>query len=305
MKRFCVLLCGILLCAALSAVMWHAYEAAQEWETLTKSPSTQATPHTTAPPVMQSTTEPSVTEVPISPEEDQPTLVMQWVELPPFASQSGSLILVDSGYVGTQTVWCTLPATQKVAVAGEYRLQEQAYLAFYAMMQAYRGDALRVRYAAAQEDADVPPVCRGGAYASGLDVCLEGVDKQGQSVPFFSVSLGREWLYQHCTEYGFVACGEGVFGEEAGHFRYVGTPHAQSMDERGESLAAYLATLRCEHTDYESALVLESVRGGCRVFYVWQDALGRSGALLPQNARYEVSGDNRGGVVVTVWDENA
>ncbi len=296
MKRFAVFLCGVALCLTLTLVMWHAYDAAEEGVT-TLAPTTTTESSTTA--TTDSEAPPPIEE---PPPDDTPTLVMQWVDFAPFAAQNGNLILVDSGYVGTQTAWTALEAAYS---DHPYQMQTEAYRALCAMLDAYRGDRVRIQYAAAQSGTDCPPVCRGGVYASGLDVCLSGVDAQGQALPFYRLSDGKEWLYRHCIDYGFVACGEGVWGEEAGHFRYVGAPHAQNMAERGESLATYLANLRCTYFDYENALSFADGQAVYRIFYVLQDAVGKSGALLPQDAAYEISGDNRGGVIVTVREETA
>ena len=108
------------------------------------------------------------------------------------------------------------------------------------------------------------------------------------------------------ARYGFVlrypAGKEDVTGiaNEPWHFRYVGAPHAQIMEERGLVLEEYLALLRAE---YPAARPLEFSREGQHAsVYSVPAAPGKDTVLsLAEDRPFCVSGDNMDGFLVTVW----
>lgn len=82
--------------------------------------------------------------------------------------------------------------------------------------------------------------------------------------------------------------------QEPWHFRYVGAPHAQLMDQYGLCLEEYAGFLRTGPTTCR-------LPGGrcCQVFYVpCQGTLTQ--VQLPDGC-WQVSGDNADGFIVTVW----
>lgn len=83
---------------------------------------------------------------------------------------------------------------------------------------------------------------------------------------------------------------------EPWHFRYVGTPHAQIMTERGLCLEEYLELLR------EGGLRIAYRGGAVRIFRI---GCGKDGVTLPLAVRFTVSGDNDGGFLLTVREEIA
>lgn len=114
--------------------------------------------------------------------------------------------------------------------------------------------------------------------------------------------------------YGFIerypAGKEAVTGiaHEPWHFRYVGRPHASLIAERGLALEEYLELLD-GHATRETALVC---RDGAHAYAIWRVAAqdgpltevclgGRGETGRPDGAPmpHAVSGDNRGGFVVT------
>lgn len=95
---------------------------------------------------------------------------------------------------------------------------------------------------------------------------------------------------------------------EPWHFRYVGRPHASLIAERGLALEEYLELLD-GHATRETALVCQD---GAHAYAIWRVAAqdgpltevclgGRGGTGRPDGAPmpHAVSGDNRGGFVVT------
>lgn len=84
---------------------------------------------------------------------------------------------------------------------------------------------------------------------------------------------------------------------EPWHFRYVGTPHAQIMTERGLCLEEYLELLR-----RDGGLRIPYRGGFVRIFRI---ACSTQGVTLPLAVHFAVSGDNDGGFLLTVREEIA
>ena len=78
---------------------------------------------------------------------------------------------------------------------------------------------------------------------------------------------------------------------EPWHFRYVGAPHAQLMEQRGLCLEEYIALLG------EAPLACTLENG--RMVTVRRFAAGQP--LPPAQGLRQLSGDNAGGVIVTEW----
>ena len=107
-----------------------------------------------------------------------------------------------------------------------------------------------------------------------------------------------------CTAYGFIERyrrgKEELTGiaAEPWHFRYVGAPHAQLMEENGLCLEEYSAFIR-------SAPRSCTMPGGqtVRVFHV--PCAGETTELLLPDGCCQISGDNDGGFIVTAWGRSA
>ncbi len=89
---------------------------------------------------------------------------------------------------------------------------------------------------------------------------------------------------------------------EPWHFRYVGWPHSGFMTENGMTLEEYVQMLAAA-SDPAHPVVTKDRRTGVRneVFYVPAEAGERTRIALPENAVYQVSGDNDAGFIVTLW----
>ncbi|MFD0673536.1 M15 family metallopeptidase [Cohnella sp. GCM10027633] len=108
------------------------------------------------------------------------------------------------------------------------------------------------------------------------------------------------WLKKNAWKHGFILRYPKNKTEVTGiqyepwHFRYVGLPHSQIMHDRDFALEEYLDYLR----DRKS--IVATVDGErYKIAYV---PVGRDGATIrvPKDASYEISGDNREGIIVTV-----
>ncbi|MBY9078764.1 M15 family metallopeptidase [Paenibacillus sp. HN-1] len=108
-----------------------------------------------------------------------------------------------------------------------------------------------------------------------------------------------KWLEQHAWEYGFVlrypkdkAAITGI-QYEPWHFRYVGLPHSVIMRENDFTLEQYVEYLRENKT-------LESTVNGEKYEIAYYPVGKKTAIPVPANRRYEISGNNVDGVIVTV-----
>lgn len=116
----------------------------------------------------------------------------------------------------------------------------------------------------------------------------------------FSGSANAEWMAENCWKYGFVRryAEDKIevtgISNEAWHFRYVGLPHAAYMSENNLCLEEYLDYLK-ENTDPEHPLLISFGDGNASVYYTASSSVPRP------SHRFDVSGDNRGGWIITIY----
>lgn len=111
---------------------------------------------------------------------------------------------------------------------------------------------------------------------------------------------------RRASDYGFVeryqAGKEAVTGiaEEPWHFRYVGYPHAELMNQLGLALEEYLEFLKQYSAEHHFCYTTSHGQH-TELFYVPIDKENKVSFLLAGEQLFQVSGDNEQGCVVTVW----
>lgn len=121
------------------------------------------------------------------------------------------------------------------------------------------------------------------------------------------------WINNNCGQYGFILRyrenREDVTGYlyEPWHFRYVGIPHSQYIEDNDITFEEYMSLLH-KHTA-KNAVLMEDHDGiqWC-IYYVAADESGETDVPVPVNYSFEISGDNMvndstegyGGYIVTV-----
>ena len=113
------------------------------------------------------------------------------------------------------------------------------------------------------------------------------------------------WINNNCGEYGFILRyregRENITGYlfEPWHFRYVGYPHSEYIEDNDITFEEYMELLH-KHND-EDAILMEDHEGHkwC-IYYVEGDEYDTTNVPVPSNYEYEISGDNQGGFIVTV-----
>ncbi len=189
-----------------------------------------------------------------------------------------------------------------------YKLQESAIEALNAMMlknYEVTGDIIRItdayRTLSDQEGKATPP----GYSDHHTGYCF--------SIRYESDSSHLEadhWIYQNCHKYGFVV--RYPEGKEAWTgvedytycLRYVGVPHATYMYEHDLCMEEYLDLLKNTYNSSAQRLNIVAVAADGFVYETYYVAASGSEVTTidvpTSNYSYTVSGDNRGGFIVTV-----
>ncbi len=135
----------------------------------------------------------------------------------------------------------------------------------------------------------------------GFDIGL--ITSTGEVVPY--IQKCNEWMVSKAWEYGFIIRYPADKTEATGvpyaphHFRYVGKIHAAIMHEKGYCLEEYLDFLQ-SYTMENGGFSYSADNTTCTIYYVPADESGTTTVKLPKDTVYEVSGDNRGGFILTV-----
>ena len=117
-----------------------------------------------------------------------------------------------------------------------------------------------------------------------------------------------EWINANCYKYGFIvrytSSKEKITGfqNEPWHFRYVGIPHAYYMDANDLCLEEYIKLIG-EHPYEKQHLEFSDDKGNeYEVYFVKSDDGNEKTTVpVPTGVRYEISGNNIDGFIVTVY----
>jgi D-alanyl-D-alanine carboxypeptidase len=116
-----------------------------------------------------------------------------------------------------------------------------------------------------------------------------------------------EWLNKNCYKYGFVVRytkdKEAItkFKDEPWHFRYVGIPHAYYMNSNDLCLEEYIDLIRKHPYEGEHLEFSEGTNDYEVYFVPSDDGAENTTVPVPNGVRYEISGNNVDGFIVTVY----
>ncbi len=109
-----------------------------------------------------------------------------------------------------------------------------------------------------------------------------------------------KWIEKNAWKYGFILRypqdKTAITGiqYEPWHIRYVGFPHSAIMHEKNFALEEYLAFLRSEES--------LSVQYNGQTYQVFYFSTSEERTIqVPTNQKYEISGNNTDGVIVTIY----
>lgn len=145
-------------------------------------------------------------------------------------------------------------------------------------------------------------------YHVGTSLYVKVFDKDGDGITreLDALKGDYEWVMDHAHEYGFVMRYPenkteftGTVTDGQGHYRYVGVAHATLMKQKNLCFEEYLDYLQ-DFTYTGNHLTVSTAEGGFEIFYVPLMADGVTKVPVPNNFPYTISGDNDGGVIVTI-----
>lgn len=117
-----------------------------------------------------------------------------------------------------------------------------------------------------------------------------------------------EWINKNCWQYGFILRYPEDKTEiteiqyEAWHYRYVGVPHAFYMYTNGLCLEEYIDTVREHPYDGEHISFTDGNNNEYEVYFVASDDSSEMTYIpVPSDKKYEISGNNIDGFIVTVY----
>lgn len=184
-----------------------------------------------------------------------------------------------------------------VIVWTSYRTKERQ-TEVYNQYVAQNGEESASRYVAKPDESD---------HNTGLGVALR-VFRGGLSYQFSEVEDEYGWIKDNCTKYGFTERYPADKIEKTGldyttsfYLRYVGAPQAEIMKGNGFCLEEFLEFI----TEYEygkNHFKYTSLDGvAYELYYVkCEEGAEEIEVPVPEDCQYTVSGDNRGGFIVTV-----
>lgn len=128
-------------------------------------------------------------------------------------------------------------------------------------------------------------------------------DSEQNSIKYDGTDI-YEWINKNCYKYGFILrYPEGKeditgYSYEPWHFRYTGNAAAYYISENGLTLEEYIDLVK--QYSIENPLFIDA--GGEKkwyVYYVPANEEGETEVTVPKNSRYQISGDNFSGFIVT------
>ena len=116
------------------------------------------------------------------------------------------------------------------------------------------------------------------------------------------------WINANCFKYGFIVRYTEAkqrltkIQDEPWHFRYVGIPHAYYMDSKDLCLEEYIDLVREHPYDGEHLEFSDNDGNDYEVYFVASgDGSEKTTVPVPTGTRYEISGNNVDGFIVTVY----
>lgn len=227
----------------------------------------------------------------------------------------GDLLLVNRDYAlredGVRTDIAALADLEELnagygVLLADIRMSEDVMLQFAAMIDAARADGVNgflinsgYRTSAEQDmlyrEQGADYALPAGHSEHQLGIALDIGSRLGE----MAQAPEGKWLADHAWRFGFILRYPAHKTEVTGiqyepwHFRYVGLPHSAVMQERGLVLEEYLELLQ---TNRQLTVQVEGASYEVR-YAPYTPGMTVS---VPKDRPYRISGDNRGGIIVTI-----
>lgn len=141
-------------------------------------------------------------------------------------------------------------------------------------------------------------------FHTGLSFDL-GIFPEDESSYYYLPEGDYAWIKDNCANYGYIIRypegKEDLTGMDSKsyQFRYVGIPHAKYMSENGMCLEEYIDFVKNYTYDGEH-LAVAGPDKNYEIYYVAADPSADTQVPVPSDKKYEISGNNVDGFIVTV-----
>lgn len=140
----------------------------------------------------------------------------------------------------------------------------------------------------------------------------------GYAIDFSDVDTGEyeqdedfKWINENCYKYGFIERYPSKkknitnIQYEPWHFRYVGIPHAYYMTKNDLCMEEYIEEIKKYSYDGEHLKFTDDEKRSYEVYFVASDDGSENTTIpVPTGKKYDVSGNNNDGFIVTVYEGN-
>ncbi|HEY5585489.1 MAG TPA: M15 family metallopeptidase [Ruminiclostridium sp.] len=196
----------------------------------------------------------------------------------------------------TQLMIACKGENQIVPVSGYRSLGEQQQIFKDSLSE--NGEAFTLKYVAYPNHSE---------HQSGLAIDVaENKENIDFIRPFFPYDGICQSFRMKAARYGFIERyqkgKEAIIGisHEPWHFRYIGFPHSEIIQENDYTLEEYIDFLRAFPYDGKH-LLFENIDQQIEIFYVKATDEPQNTIFLAEDVPYQVSGNNNDGFIITVW----
>ncbi|MBO4213283.1 MAG: hypothetical protein J5894_04130 [Clostridia bacterium] len=140
------------------------------------------------------------------------------------------------------------------------------------------------------------------ALGTTIDICLKISEEEYRPLSYKPEIL--TWINENCYRFGFVNSDPTGEVHDKGakvpttQLRYVGIPHATYIMQNNLSFEDYIERLKNYHTPNNPLIITGADKIVYAVYYVAVD--GTNPIKVPKNFEYTISGNNDGGMIITV-----
>lgn len=234
--------------------------------------------------------------------------------LPLSKLSQGSLVLIDKNHktvsVRKEDTVNLIDYTNSFYTINDYsmRLTEETAVSLGELMFGYSnstGSNNLVVYDTANGIAANSASCPCPRYFSenNLGTCVDIAVKQGDDIAAFNTAGAERWIFDNCTNYGFILRYPDGKEDKTGekycpwHLRYVGKVHAKLMYDNNLCLEEYLVYLK----NYSEENPLFCQADGSNYAVYSKECEGQETCVnVPINGNYDISGDNSEKFIITI-----
>lgn len=218
-------------------------------------------------------------------------------DLVPVAADTQTILMERSAATMLSHILLDINSADKIIPVSGYRSENEQKQIYDSSLRD-NGKAFTKKYVAFPNHSE---------HQTGLAIDLalkkESIDFIRPDFPYYGIC---DSFRRAAPKYGFVERyhkgKEQITGiaHEPWHFRYVGYPHSEILNESMLSLEEYIENIK--RYPFAGEHLKLSINGqNIEIFYISLDSTEELEISLPEQAVYQISGNNKDGVIITLW----